>query len=339
MSAENAAPLDPDDARRLYEQMVLIRRFEERCVELYGQGHIRGFMHLYDGEEAIAVGMCEALIPEDGIVATYREHGQALAKGVPPGEIMAELYGKQEGSSGGRGGSMHIFDTNRFFYGGNAIVAGGLPVAVGLALADKMLGRHRVTVCFFGEGAVAEGEFHESLNLASLWRLPVVFVCENNLYAMGSALHHDEAGTDVAAKAKGYAMAAQQVDGMDLMAVLQAGRRAVNMARQGAPVLLEMRTYRFRAHSMFDAQSYRDKAEVERFKQRDPIPGFFRFAQGLGLLDDSDLDVIEGRVRRVVDDAVSFAAAGHFESVQTLLRGVVAERPPPVTMAGTGGAA
>lgn len=326
MSAENATTLDRDDARRLYEEMLLIRRFEERCVELYGAGKIRGFMHLYDGEEAIAVGVCEALIPEDGIVATYREHGQALAKGVPPGDIMAELYGKTSGSSGGRGGSMHIFDAPRGFFGGNAIVAGGLPVAVGLALADKMLGRHRVTVCFFGEGAVAEGEFHESLNLASLWRLPIVFVCENNLYAMGSALHHDEAGTDVAAKAKGYAMAAQQVDGMDLMAVLDAARRAVAMARQGAPVLLEMRTYRFRAHSMFDAQSYRDKAEIERFKERDPIPGFFRAAREQGLLDAADLDAAEGRVRRIVDDAVAFAEAGEFESVSTLLRGVVAER-------------
>ena len=189
-----------------------------------------------------------------------------------------------------------------------------------------MLGRRRVTVCFFGEGAVAEGEFHESLNLASLWRLPVVFVCENNLYAMGSALHHDEAGTDVAAKAKGYAMAAQQVDGMDLMAVLDAARRAVAMARQGAPVLLEMRTYRFRAHSMFDAQSYRDKAEIERFKERDPIPGFFKAAREQGLLDDADLDAAEGRVRRIVDDAVAFAEAGEFESVRTLLRGVTAER-------------
>jgi pyruvate dehydrogenase E1 component alpha subunit len=326
MSAENATTLDRDDARRLYEEMLLIRRFEERCVELYGAGKIRGFMHLYDGEEAIAVGVCEALIPEDGIVATYREHGQALAKGLPPAEIMAELYGKTSGSSGGRGGSMHIFDTSRFFFGGNAIVAGGIPVAVGLALADKMLGRRRVTVCFFGEGAVAEGEFHESLNLASLWRLPVVFVCENNLYAMGSALHHDEAGTDVAAKAKGYAMAAQQVDGMDLMAVLDAARRAVAMARQGAPVLLEMRTYRFRAHSMFDAQSYRDKAEIERFKERDPIPGFFKAAREQGLLDDADLDAAEGRVRRIVDDAVAFAEAGEFESVMTLLRGVTAER-------------
>ncbi len=323
-----AHTVDPtrDDAVRWYEQMLLIRRFEERCVELYGTGQIRGFMHLYDGEEAIAVGLCASLIPEDNIVATYREHGQALAKGLPATELMAELYGKQQGSSGGRGGSMHIFDAARGFWGGNAIVAGGIPVAVGLALADKMLGRKRVTLCFFGEGAVAEGEFHESLNLASLWRLPVVFVCENNLYAMGSALHHDEAATTIADKAKGYAMAGEQVDGMDLMAVIEAGRRAVHMARGGAPVLLELRTYRFRAHSMFDAQGYRDKAEVERFKARDPLTLFFAFAQGQGLLADADVAAAEARVKQVVDEAVAFAEAGTFEPVEDLLKGVVAPR-------------
>lgn len=326
MSAENATPMDRDDARRLYELMVLIRRFEERCVELYGTGKIRGFMHLYDGEEAIAVGLCEALIPDDAIVATYREHGQALAKGVPATQIMAELYGVEQGSSGGRGGSMHIFDAPRGFYGGNAIVAGGIPIAVGLALADEMLGRKRVTLCFFGEGAVAEGEFHESLNLASLWRLPVVFVCENNLYAMGSALHHDEASTTIADKAKGYAMAGELVDGMDLMAVIDAGRRAVHMARQGAPVLLELRTYRFRAHSMFDAQGYRDKAEVERFKLRDPITLFLAYARGQGLLDDDDVAATEVRVKQAVEQAVAFAEAGTLEPVADLLKGVVAER-------------
>lgn len=339
MNAENTAGLSRDDAVRLYEKMLLIRRFEERCVELYGTGQIRGFMHLYDGEEAIAVGLCESLIPEDGIVATYREHGQALAKGVPATEIMAELFGKQQGSSGGRGGSMHIFDAGRGFWGGNAIVAGGIPVAVGLALADKMLGRKRVTLCFFGEGAVAEGEFHESLNLASLWRLPVVFVCENNLYAMGSALHHDEASTTIADKAKGYAMAGEQVDGMDLMAVLEAGRRAIAMARKGAPVLLELRTYRFRAHSMFDAQGYRDKAEVERFKARDPLSLFFAFAQGQGLLDDADVIAAEARVKQAIDDAVAFAEAGTFEPVEDLLKGVVAARDGRGSGPGSGRAA
>ena len=318
--------LDGSAAVALYEQMLLIRRFEERCVELYGAGKIRGFLHLYDGEEAVAVGVMRALQADDAVVATYREHGQALARGLPPGEVMAELFGKREGASGGRGGSMHIFDAKRRFFGGNAIVGGGIPVAVGLALADKMLGRARVTVCFFGEGAVAEGEFHESLNLASVWRLPVVFVCENNLYAMGSALNGDEAETDIAAKARSYQMAGERVDGMDLMATLAAARRAVATARKGAPCLLEMRTYRFRAHSMFDAQSYRDKAEVERWRERDPLLLFAARARELGVLDDEAVRAAEARVTKTVDEAVAFAEAGTWEPVAELLRHVTAPR-------------
>jgi pyruvate dehydrogenase E1 component alpha subunit len=316
--------LDRDAARRLLAQMVLIRRFEERCVDLYGQGKIRGFMHLYDGEEAIAVGVSHHMRDGDGVVATYREHGQALARGVPAKEIMAEMYGKREGSSRGRGGSMHIFDVKRAFYGGNAIVGGGLPVAVGLALADKRMGRERVTACFFGEGAVAEGEFHESLNLAALWRVPIVFVCENNLYAMGSALHVDEADTQIAHKARNYAMAAETVDGMDLRAVLEASRRAIDIARKGAPVFLEMRTYRFRAHSMFDAQGYRSKDEVEKWKERDPIAQFFRAMSQDGVLTDADLQDAERDAARPIDDAVAFAEAGTLEPVGDLLKDVVA---------------
>jgi pyruvate dehydrogenase E1 component beta subunit/2-oxoisovalerate dehydrogenase E1 component len=325
MSNEPAGLLTAAEAQRLLAQMVTIRRFEERCVELYGQGHIRGFLHLCDGQEAIAVGVSAALRADDSVVSTYREHGHALAKGVDAGRIMAELFGKREGVSGGRGGSMHLFDPSHFFFGGHAIVGGGLPVAVGLALADQMRGRERVTVCFFGEGAVAEGEFHEALNLASLWRLPVLFVCENNLYAMGSALHHDEAVTDIVAKAKSYAIAAQRVDGMDLLEVYEAAQRAVAMARAGAPVFLEMRTYRFRAHSMFDAQSYRDKAEVERFKDKDPIDAFVRAATQHAWLNTDDIAAIEVQARTRIDDAVAFAMAGELEPVETLMRHVVAE--------------
>lgn len=323
--------LDGTAALELYQQMLLIRRFEERCVELYGAGKIRGFLHLYDGEEAVAVGVMRALEHHDAVVATYREHGQALARGLPPGEVMAELFGKREGSSGGRGGSMHVFDAKRRFFGGNAIVGGGIPVAVGLALADKLLGRAGVTVCFFGEGAVAEGEFHESLNLASLWRVPVVFVCENNLYAMGSALNLDEAETDIAAKARAYRMAAECVDGMDVVAVLEAARRAVTIARKGGPCLLEMRTYRFRAHSMFDAQSYRDKAEVERWRERDPLTVLARTAKKQGLLDDAALRAAEQRVRTTVDDAVAFAERGTLEPVAELTQHVTAPRPGTVS--------
>ncbi|OGQ17022.1 MAG: pyruvate dehydrogenase (acetyl-transferring) E1 component subunit alpha [Deltaproteobacteria bacterium RBG_16_71_12] len=307
--------------------MLLIRRFEERCIELYGAGKIRGFMHLYDGEEAVAVGVMRALEHHDAVVATYREHGQALARGLPPGEVMAELFGKREGSSGGRGGSMHVFDAQRRFYGGNAIVGGGIPIAVGLALADQMLGRPSVTACFFGEGAVAEGEFHESLNLASLWRLPVVFVCENNRWAMGSALDIDEAETDVATKARGYRMAAERVDGMDVVAVAEAAQRAVAIARKGAPCLLEMHTCRFRAHSMFDAQGYRDKAEVERWRERDPLLVLARAGKSHGLFDDDALHAAEQHVRGVIDDAVAFAERGTWEPVEELERHVTAPRP------------
>ena len=248
----------------LLKQMIRIRRFEDKCAELYTQEKIRGFMHLYDGEEAIAVGVIPVLEKRDRIVATYREHGQALVRGVPMTTVMAEMYGKQEGCSHGRGGSMHLFDRTTNFHGGNAIVGGGLPLSVGLALADHMRRNDIVTACFFGEGAVAEGEFHESMNLAALWGLPVLFVCENNLYAMGTALALSESETDIQRKAACYRIASEAVDGMDVVAVEAAARRAVHAVREsGKPYFLECRTYRLRAHSMFDAQLYRDKAEVE----------------------------------------------------------------------------
>ena len=264
---------EPELARehgvRLLREMLRIRRFEERCVELYSTTKIRGFLHLYIGEEAVAVGAMQALTDDDAIVATYREHGHALVRGVPAGAVMAEMYGRVEGCSRGRGGSMHLFDASRRFYGGNAIVGGGLPLAVGLALADKLQGRRRVTACFFGEGAVAEGEFHESMNLAARWKLPVLFCCENNLYAMGTALGRSESETDLALKAASYEMPAWSVDGMDVMAVADAARRAVVECRAGGgPVFLELRTYRFRAHSMYDPERYRAKEEVERAARR-----------------------------------------------------------------------
>ena len=259
----------------LLKQMMRIRRFEEKCYELYTQEKIRGFLHLYDGEEAVAVGVIPVLEKRDRIVATYREHGQALVRGVPMTTALAEMYGKREGCSGGRGGSMHLFDRATNFYGGNAIVGGGLPLAVGLALADHMRGENVVTACFFGDGAVAEGEFHESLNLAALWSLPVLFVCENNLYGMGTALATAESETDIHLKAQSYRITAEAVDGMDVVAVEAAARRAVHTIRETSkPYFLECRTYRLRAHSMFDAQLYRDKAEIEAWRQKGPIVRF-----------------------------------------------------------------
>jgi pyruvate dehydrogenase E1 component alpha subunit len=313
----------------LMRQMVRIRRFEEKCVELYQSEKIRGFLHLYIGEEAVAVGVMQALTLDDAVVATYREHGHAIARGLPMTTIMAEMYGKREGCSRGRGGSMHIFDAATRFYGGNAIVGGGLPLAVGLALADQMQKRPNVTACFFGEGAVAEGEFHESLNLAALWKLPVLFVCENNLYAMGTALRFSESETDIHRKAQSYRIPSEAVDGMDVVALETAARHAAAAIRAGdGPQFLECRTYRFRAHSMFDAELYRDKAEVEEWKKRGPILRFGKWLRENDLLHDADLQAIETEAAAEVDAAVAFAEAGTWEPVEDLTKDVYAERAP-----------
>lgn len=316
-------------ARHLLHQMLRVRRLEEKCVELYSEAKIRGFLHVYIGEEAVAAGVLDNLDVEDAVVATYREHGHALLRGVPAGAILAEMYGNVQGCCRGRGGSMHLFDAATRFYGGNAIVAGGLPLAVGLALADKMAGRQRVTVCFFGEGAVAEGEFHESLNLAALWQLPVLFCCENNLYAMGTALGRSESQTDIALKAAGYEVAAWAVDGMDVLAVHEAARRAVDAVRSGAgPHFLELRTYRFRAHSMFDPERYREKAEVAQWIERDPITLLRNALEAAGQLSGDQWAGIQGDADAEVAAAVEFAEAGTPEPVEELARFVYSERGP-----------
>jgi pyruvate dehydrogenase E1 component alpha subunit len=326
-SSPSGAQVDREHAQHLLHQMLRIRRFEEKSAELYTLMKIRGFLHLCIGEEAVAAGVCEALEPEDAVVATYREHGNALARGISAGAIMAEMYGKQEGCSRGRGGSMHIFDDKTRFYGGNAIVGCGLPLAVGLALADKMQGRKRVTCCFFGDGAVAEGEFHESMNLAALWHLPVFFVCENNLYAMGTALERSQSVTDLARKAASYNIASSAVDGMDVLTVEAAAKEAVNtMRREQEPYFLECRTYRFRAHSMFDPQLYRSKAEVEKWKKRGPIVTFVKRLKKQGLLSDVELEQLEQQVAREIEEAVAFAENGTWEPVEDLTRFVYSER-------------
>ena len=318
-------------ALELLRQMILIRRFEEKCAELYSAQKIRGFLHLYIGEEANAVGVTQALTPDDAVVATYREHGHALARGLPVTEVMAEMYGKASGSSRGRGGSMHVFDAKHRFYGGNAIVAGGLPLAVGLGLADKMQKRNRVTCCFFGEGAAAEGEFHESLNLAALWKLPVLFVCENNRYAMGTALERSESETDICRHAQSYRIEAEAVDGMNVVAVEAAARRMAEAVREGkGPRFLENRTYRFRAHSMFDPELYRDKAEVESWKKRCPIEQFISWLQQLRIIHDSDIAAIEKMVAATIDEAVNFAEAAPWEPTEDLLRDVYTPRKAAV---------
>jgi pyruvate dehydrogenase E1 component alpha subunit len=323
---EDATTIGREGALELWAQMLRIRRFEEKCAELYQAEKIRGFLHLYIGEEAVAAGVMPALGPEDSVVSTYREHGHALARGVSMKAVLAEMYGKREGCSGGRGGSMHLFDVKKRFFGGNAIVGGGLPLAVGLALADKMQERSAVTACFFGDGAAAEGVFHESMNLAALWKLPVLFVCENNLYAMGTALARYEAQIDLCFKAQSYRVSADPVDGMDVLAVRAAARRAVAEIRGGGgPRFLELRTYRFRAHSMFDPELYRSKGEVELWRRRDPLDGFPAELRALRLLQDTDHERLERDVAAEVTEAVAFAEAGTFEPVETLTRHTYAE--------------
>lgn len=310
----------------LLREMTRIRVFEERCVELYSATKIRGFLHVAIGEEAVAAGVCGLLEDEDAVVSTYREHGHALARGVSMDSVMAEMYGKVTGCSRGRGGSMHLFDASRRFYGGNAIVGGGLPLAVGLALADRMRSRRRATVCFFGDGAFAEGEFHESLNLAALWHLPVLFACENNLYAMGTALAKSHAQTDLALRASSYGVASWTVDGMDVLAVEEATARALERIRNGGgPVFLELRTYRFRAHSMFDPDRYRDKAEVAAWRERDPLDLLARRMQEDGELTEADREVLVAEATAEVDAAVRFAEESPLEDVDGLTRYVYSD--------------
>jgi pyruvate dehydrogenase E1 component alpha subunit len=320
--------LDRDRGRRLLREMLRIRRFEEKCAELYSAGKIRGFLHLYIGEEAVAAGVMHALTSDDAVVTTYREHGHALARGISANALMAEMFGKQEGCSRGRGGSMHVFDAATRFYGGNAIVGGGIPIAVGLGLADAYLGRRRrVTVCFFGDGAVAEGEFHESMNLAALWKLPVLFVCENNLYAMGTRIERALSQTNLIAKAQTYGIAAESVDGMDVEAVERAARRAADAMRDGpGPFFLECRTYRFRAHSMFDAELYRDKSEVEEWKMRDPIVLLRSRLDAIHVFDEATFAALETEVQQEVARAVAFAEAGTWEPLEQLTRDVYTPR-------------
>lgn len=321
---------DRDLARALLTDMVRIRRMEEKCAEMYSAGKIRGFLHLYVGEEAVAAGSLRVLGEQDAVVATYREHAHALLREIPMTKIMAEMFGKQEGCSGGRGGSMHLFDAGRRFYGGNAIVAAGLPLAAGLAFADKQLNRNRVSACYFGEGATAEGAFHEAMNMAQLWQLPVLFCCENNRYAMGTAIDRELSQVDLVAKARSYRVPAASADGMDVIACHEVMTEAVDHIRtEGGPFFIEFQTYRFRPHSMFDPELYRDKAEVAKWREHDPIEVFTRRCLAESCLTADDVAAIEEAAAAEVADAVAYADAGTLESIDTLTRDVM-------TPAGTG---
>ena len=321
--------LDHAHLIHLLKAMMRIRRFEAKCVELYQAQKILGFLHLYDGEEAVSVGVIEALTPQDAIVATYREHGQALARGVDPGCLMAEMLGKLNGCCRGRGGSMHFFHRQSRFYGGNAIVGGGLPLALGVALSDKMQGRRAVTACFFGDGAVDEGEFHETLNLASLWRLPILFVCENNFYAMGMGGERAEADSDFVHKAASYKIDGEKVDGMDVVAVESAARNAVETIRASSkPYFLDCDTYRLRAHSMFDAQRYRTKEEIESWRQKGPIVRLQTWLEQNHLIKTEEIAEIERAIGTEIEAAVAFAEAGALEPVSEVERFVTMDEIP-----------
>src|SRR4030095_14407338 len=304
--------LDAEVARRLLTQMALIRRFEEKAAEMYALGKIGGFLHLYIGQEAVAVGATSILRPDDYAVSSYREHGHCLAKGSDPRRVMAELFGRIDGLSKGKGGSMHLFDKNVNFLGGHGIVGAHLPLATGAGFAIKYQGGDQVVLCFFGDGAVPEGEFHESMNLAALWKLPVIFICENNRYAMGTAIHRALAQTEIWRFAETYGIPGEAVDGMDVLAVRDVVARAVaRPRREKTPTLVEARTYRFRGHSMRDPAGavYRTKEEVEREKLRDPIALFSDRCLKDGVLSEADIRNVEKAVNDLADEAVAFADA------------------------------
>jgi pyruvate dehydrogenase E1 component alpha subunit len=319
-SSVSGTRLDRATALEWYRQMVLIRRFEERAAENYARAKIGGYLHLYIGQEAVAVGAIAALRPDDHLISHYRDHGHALAKGVDTRAAMAELFGKTTGTTGGRGGSMHLVDAKRHFWGGHAIVGGHIPMSVGLAFSIWYRDEDGVAMCVFGDGAIGNGEFFESMNFASLYKLPIIFLCENNLYAMGTALRHGVAQTQIYKKGEAFDIPGEPVDGMDVEAVHQAAKRAVARARAGeGPTLLEALTYRFRGHSMQDPQYYRSKEEVEEHRKRDPIALFQGKLLAEGLVTEAELRQIDEQVEAEVDDAVRFADESPAPDPSTLL--------------------
>lgn len=315
--------MDHADLLKLMYDMMRVRRMEELCAELYTQEKIRGFLHLYIGQEAVATGVISLLKKEDNVVATYRDHAHALLKGVTAKSIMAEMFGKEQGCSGGRGGSMHLFSAPLRFYGGSAIVASGVPQAVGLAFAARRLKEDRRTVCFFGEGAMAEGVFHEAMNMAALWKIPVLFCCENNFYAMGTALTRSQSQPDLVKKVAAYNVTGFSVDGMNIFDVVEKTQAALDyIKREGRPYFLEFKTYRFRAHSMFDPDLYRSKEEVNKWKERDPIKLLKNYLYERKLLNDQALKELEQKVEQEMQEAVAFAEEGTWGPVENLEKDV-----------------
>ena len=324
------ADLDRKTLINIYHQMLLVRRFEEKAAEIYSAGKIGGFCHLYIGQEAVAIGSISAIRKDDYVLTSYREHAHAIAKGMSPESVMAELYGKATGCSKGKGGSMHMFDKEVNFLGGHAIVGGQIPLATGVAFASKYKGTDQVTLCYFGEAAVNQGAFHESLNMAQLWKLPCIYICENNQYGMGTSLARAMSSHDISQKAYAYDIASEFVDGMDVLAVREATLRAVERARKEyLPTLLEVRTYRFMGHSMSDPGNYRTRAEIERHQERDPIKLFSASLKEAGVLSDSEFQKIEAEVKEQVEKSVRFAEESPFPDPKELYADVYASPIEP----------
>ena len=322
--------LQPEYLLSLYRQMLLIRRFEEKSMEVYSAGKIGGFCHVYIGQEAVAVGALSAIGKDDYVITSYREHGHAIAKGMSPESVMAELYGKATGCSKGKGGSMHMFDKEVNFLGGHGIVGGQIPLATGTAFASKYQGTDKVTLCFFGEAAVNQGAFHESLNMAQLWKLPCIYICENNRYGMGTSLERAMSLQDIAQKGCAYEMASEFVDGMDVLAVREATERAVKRARKDyLPTLLEVRTYRFMGHSMSDPGNYRTRAEIEKYQERDPIKLFSASLKEEKIVDEKTLEQIDKEVREQVERSVRFAEESPFPAPEELYTDIYANPIDP----------
>jgi pyruvate dehydrogenase E1 component alpha subunit len=325
---ENLGGTTVESRRELLKSMLLQRRFEERCAEAYALGKIGGFCHLYIGQEAVSTGTMSMIRPDDYVITAYRDHGQALARGVSPRAIMAELFGRADGCSGGKGGSMHIFDAETNFLGGHGIVGGHVPIAAGVAFAIKYRRGNQVCVCFFGEAAVNIGAFHEALNMASLWDLPVIFIIENNRYGMGTAISRSTANEDVMVRAQGYRMIGESVDGQDVFAVRDAIDRAVERARkEKRPTLLEMKTYRFMGHSMSDAVSgtYRTKDELEENMKRDPILLLHNKMYEMGELTEGEFHKIDDEAKAIAQDAWDFADASPEPPLENLYTDVLAD--------------
>lgn len=319
-----------EDVLGMYENMLLQRRFEERAAQMYGRQKIAGFLHLYNGQEAISTGTASALrIGEDSVITAYRDHGHALALGMSANECMAELFGKIDGCSRGKGGSMHFFSAEKKMMGGHGIVGAHIPVAVGLAFANKYKGEDTVAIGFFGDGAINQGAFHEALNLASLYDLPVILCVENNEYAMGTAVHRATAETDLFKQAVGYNVPGSLVDGMDVFNVYKAMRDHVAMAREGKPSLLEIRTYRYRGHSMSDPQKYRTKEELDGKKDSDPILKLKAYILEKGLADNDALDKIDDAVKQTVMESVEFAENSPFPSLETIYEDIYTQDDYP----------